>query len=103
MYLQKVISFKLWEKTYFLLASSQNQWYGSVDQDPDPYQNVMDPQHLRTGGWTLNFPLHKYPSSMAETLPRIATRNVRAEDIYNPGLASPSLLVQSTEFHFPKG
>jgi hypothetical protein len=44
-----------------------------------------------------------YPSSMAETIPRIATRNVLAEDIYNPGLAPPSLLVQSTEFHFPKG
>jgi hypothetical protein len=55
-YLQKVMSKKTLKKTYFLLAScpprtkkagsgsgSVSQWYGSAD--PDPYQNVTDPQH----------------------------------------------------------
>ncbi len=45
-------------KTYFLLASCQpltnkagsgagsvSKWYGSADLDPNPYQNVTDPQH----------------------------------------------------------
>ncbi len=58
MYLQKINKQKhLGKKTNFLLASCQplkkagsragsesvNQWNGSVD--PDPYQNVTDPQH----------------------------------------------------------
>jgi hypothetical protein len=58
---QKVISKKLWEKTSFLLESCQpltkeagsgsesvSREYGSVAQDPDPYnryQNVTDLQH----------------------------------------------------------
>jgi hypothetical protein len=50
MYLQKVIS----RKISFLLASTKiagsgseliSQKHGSDDQDPDPPQNVMDPEH----------------------------------------------------------
>jgi hypothetical protein len=26
-------------------AGSISQWHGSADPDPDPHQNVMDPQH----------------------------------------------------------
>jgi hypothetical protein len=58
MYLQKVISQKMYLKIYFLSAScrpltkktgtgsgagSVSRWYRSAD--PDPYQNVTDPQH----------------------------------------------------------
>jgi hypothetical protein len=56
MYLQKVISKKTLKKTNFLQAScwlltkkegsrSGSQRRGSADPDPDPYQNVTDPQH----------------------------------------------------------
>jgi hypothetical protein len=53
MYIQKVIS-RIFFKISFLLASSRSMMkiagYGSISQrhgsaDPDPYQNVMDPQH----------------------------------------------------------
>jgi hypothetical protein len=26
-------------------SGSISQWHGSADPDPDPHQNVMDPQH----------------------------------------------------------
>ncbi len=58
MYLQKVISNKLFKKLVFFgilgrsmakIAGSEygsiSQRHGSADPDPDPPQNVMDPQH----------------------------------------------------------
>ncbi len=52
---------KLCKNISFLLASSRsmtkiegsgsiNQRHGSADPDPDPPQNVMDPQHWLGGG-----------------------------------------------------
>ncbi len=41
MFLQKVIS----RKTFGFISKR----HGSPD--PDPYKNVMDPQHGRAGGW----------------------------------------------------
>jgi hypothetical protein len=57
MYLQKVICKKLFQnKISFLLASqskkiagSISNRHGSADPDPDPHQNVMDPQHCNFG------------------------------------------------------
>jgi hypothetical protein len=55
MYLQKVISKKtfliLWhlegprQKEQDLDQDPDIRWYGSATSDPDPYQNVTDPQH----------------------------------------------------------
>jgi hypothetical protein len=56
MYLKKVISKKT-SKTFFVGilsatyekagSASLSQWYGSTD--PDPYENVTDPQHCFSG------------------------------------------------------
>ncbi len=62
MYLKKVTSRKIVLKICFLLASGRSmtkiagsgsesgsrtikQRHGSADPDPDPHQNVMDPEH----------------------------------------------------------
>jgi hypothetical protein len=59
MYLQKGLSKKTLKKTFsdvfdgILSATDEktgsgspvSQWYGTADPDPDPYQNVTDPQH----------------------------------------------------------
>jgi hypothetical protein len=34
------------------IAGSISHWHGSADPDPDPHQNVMDPQH---GGKKLKY------------------------------------------------
>ena len=53
MYLQKVMSRKnclkklvfCWSMTKIAGSGSISQRHGSADPDPDPPQNVMDPQH----------------------------------------------------------
>jgi hypothetical protein len=38
-------------------SGSVIQWYRSADPDPDPYENVTDPEHCSKNAWT-NLTLH---------------------------------------------
>ena len=56
MYLQKVMSRKTFNFNKFFVGilkiagnGSISQRHGSADPDPDPHQNVMDPQHCCLG------------------------------------------------------
>jgi hypothetical protein len=52
LYLQKVISRKTVKKLDFegiLKVDDENSIIASADPDPDPHQNVMDPQHWYHG------------------------------------------------------
>ncbi len=66
MYLQKVISKQTSKKHIFswhLVSqwqknrSGSGQWYGSANPDPNPYENVTDPEHLP---WSMKL----YPTFM---------------------------------------
>jgi hypothetical protein len=74
-YLQKVLSRKTCFKISFLLAScrsmtkiagsgsesgSISKRHGSADSDPDPHQNVMDPEH-----WFIHCHGHGYMTEQA--------------------------------------
>jgi hypothetical protein len=45
MYLQKVINKNKSGKNLFFVGILSGQWRIKQDPDPDPYQNVTDPQH----------------------------------------------------------
>jgi hypothetical protein len=58
-------------------SGSLTQWYGSADPDPDPYQNVMDPQHCYCAAKAFY-----YCPSMISHRPR--SQNISKERALNP-------------------
>ncbi len=89
MYLQKVISIKLFKQTYFFVSiwkatdknsriRIRNLVYGS--KDPDPFQNVTDPQN--TGGivslyWKRNT-MYNFGSGSTDTIESCRARNCKS-------------------------